>query len=224
MKNIVGVEKRGYIYKGELYEYTEYIKLNKKLGAYREVIIMEEALWVKVYDFSESENLIEKFIEDIVTKEFLTGEDLLFHYDFIKSINKIYVYSIKKGVAVEKVTLGAKNLDIAPVQFKIKNHINSKFRRLRSFIAIAKIRERFYIINVEDGFIINSIVDENIDIIFSELQKYLKINKGIIVDTAISISEENEVKELKNIQYLKIGEIINEKLFKKQKFYTKKIC
>lgn len=223
MKNIVGVEKGRYIYRGEVYEDTGHINLNRKLGSYREVIIMGEALWVKVYSFSENETSIEKFVEDIITKEFLAGEDLLFHYEFIKLENKVYIYSIKKGVAVEKITIGAKNLDIVPVQFKIKELINNKLKKYRNFIAITKIRGIYYLINVEGGLIINGLVNENIDVIFNELPKYININKEIIVDREINIKENNKDEYLKNIQYLKIGEIVDEKLFKKQKFYTKKI-
>lgn len=224
MRDIVGIEKNGYIYKGELYAYTDYLNLNEKLGGYREVVIMGEVLWVKVYNFEENEITIESFIEDLIIKDFLTGEDLLFNYEFIKSESKIYIYSIKKGIAVEKITVGAKSLDVVPVQFKIKEIINNNLKGYRNFLVIAKIRSIYYLINVENGLIINGLVNGNIDIIFKELPKYITNNKEIIVDRLIDMKENNEVKELKNIQYLKIGETINEKLFKKQKFYTKKIC
>lgn len=224
MKSIVGVEKSGYIYKGEVYEHKDNMKLNAKLGGDREVVILGEVLLIKIYNFKESETLIEKFIEENITKDFLSGEDLLFHYEYVKSKNKIYVYSIKKGVEVEKITVGAKKLEIVPVQFKIKELVNNKLKKCRSFISIAKIRGVYYLINVEDGYIINGLVNENIDNIFIEIPKYVNVNKEIVIDITITIEENNEVEELKNIQYLKIGEIINEKLLKKQKFYTKKIC
>ena len=224
MKNIVGVEKQGYIYKGALYDYIDHMKLNEKLGGNREAVIMEEPLLVKVYNFEESKVSLEKFVEDIIIKDFSVGDDLLFHYDFIKGINKIYVYSIKKGIAVEKIAYGANILSVVPIQFKIKDFINNKLKRYRNFISITKIRGIYYLINVEDGFIINGFVNKDIDNVFKELEKYIEINKEVIFDISININEKNRIGDLKEIQYLKIGETINEKLFKKQKFYTKKLC
>lgn len=224
MKNIVGVEKQGYIYKEDLYEYTDHMKLNEKLGGDREVVIMGEPLLVKVYNFEESKVSLEKFVEDIIIKDFSVGDDLLFHYDFIKGINKIYVYSIKKGIAVEKIAYGAKSLSVVPIQFKIKDFINNKLKSYRNFISITKIRGMYYLINVEDGFIINGFVNEEIDNIFKEFPKHIKINKEVIFDRSINVNEKNKIEDLKGIQYLKIGETINEKLFEKQKFYTKKLC
>lgn len=224
IKTIVGVEKFGYIYKGNQYKYNDYMQLNEKLGVDREIVIMGEPLLVKVYNFEKSKSPLDNFVEDIIVKDFSIGEDLLFHYEFIKQLNKIYVYSIKKGVAVEKITVGCKSLNVVPIQFKIKEFINKKFKRYRTFIAIAKIRNIYYLVNVEDGFIINGLVHEDKDIIFNELHKYFKIDKEVILDRSISVDDENKVKELRVIQYLKIGEAINEKIFEKQKFYTKKLC
>lgn len=224
MKNIIGVEKNGYVHKGELYGYTEYMKLNEKLGANREVIIMAEPLLVKVYDFENIKNSLEKFVEDVIIKDFSVGDDLLFHYEYIKRINKLYIYSIKKGDVVEKVTCGTKNISVVPIQFKIKEFINNKLKRCRNFISIIKLRDMYYLINVENGFIINGLVNEEIDNIFYELPKYIKINKEIIFDISIDLNDKKGIEELKEIHYLKIGEGINEQLFKKQKFYTKKLC
>lgn len=223
MGNIVGVEKQGYIYKGEFYEYRDYMNINKKLGRDREIVILGESLLVKVYNFQENKNSLEKFIEEIIIKDFSVGDDLLFHYDFMKGINKVYVYSIKRGIAVEKIIDGGKSISVIPIQFKIKELINNKLKRYRNFIAISKIRDIYYLINVEDGFIINGLVDENIDNVLKELSKYMKINKEVIFDKSININIKKEIEDIKEIQYLKIGETINEKLFKKQKFYTKKL-
>ena len=223
MGNIVGVEKHGYTYRGEFYEYRDYRNLNEKLGSNREIVILGEPLLVKVYNFEENKNSLEKFIEEIIIKDFSVGDDLLFHYDFMKGINKVYVYSIKKGIAVEKIIDGAKSISVIPIQFKIKELINNKLKRYRNFISISKIRDIYYLINVEDGVIINGLVDENIDNAFKELSKYIKINKEVIFDRSINIDMKNEIEDIKEIQYLKIGETINEKLFKKQKFYTKKL-
>lgn len=226
MTNIVAVESDGYTYKGNFYENSQYVNLNKKLGKDREIIIFDESILVKIYNLGENKDSLEKFVEDNIVKDFLIGDDLLFHYDFMKSIDKVYVYSIKKGIAVERVIEGSSSISVVPIQFKIKDFINNKFKRCRNFISITKIRDMYYLINVEDGFIVNGLVNESLDIIFKELSKYMKNNKEIIFDNSINVSDNitSEMKTIKEIQYLKIGEAINEKLFKKQKFYTKKLC
>lgn len=224
MRKVVGLEKAGYIHKGDLYGHTEHIKLNEKLGLEIEVIIMGEPLLIKVYDFENNKISLEKFVEDIIEKDFSFGNDLLFHYEFIKSINKVYIYSIKKGVEVEKVICGAKSVLVAPIQFKIKEFINSKLKKCKNFISITKLRNIYYLINVENNFIINETVNEDIDNILKEIFKHTKFNKEIIFDTSINLSDKEGIEELKDIQYLKIGERLNEQLFKKQKFYTKKLC
>ena len=224
MGNIIGVDRNGYIYKGEFYGYTEYRELVEKLSGNREIVILGESLLVKVYNFEESKNSLEKFVDDIIIKDFSVGNDLLFHYDFMKGINKVYVYSIKKGIAVEKIIEGSKIISVVPVQFKIKELINNKLKRYRNFISISKIRDIYYLINVEDSFIINGVASEDIDNIFREISKYEKVNKEFIFDRSIDVNIENEIKDIKEIQYLKIGESIDENLFKKQKFYTKKLC
>lgn len=224
MKSIVGIEKSEYIYNNDLYEYKDHMKVREKLGMDREIIIMGEPLFVKIYNYEYSKGTVENFVEDIIVKDFLNGDDLLFHYDFIKIKNTIYVYSIKKGLIVENIGIGAKSLSVVPIQFKIIDLINKKLKKYRNFISIAKIRDMYYLTNVEDGSIINGLVSEKLDILLIEIGKYIKINKEIIFDTCIKVNDKNISGELKEIHYLKIGEVINEKLFKKQKFYTKKIC
>lgn len=224
MGKIVSVEKNGYIHEGFHYDYKECGKLIKKLGTNREIVILEESLLVKVYDFEISKNSIEKFVDNIITKDFTTNQDLLFHYDFIKAVNKVYVYSIKKGLVVEKIINGAKNISILPIQFKIKKIINIKLKKYKNFISITKIKDSYYLINVEENFIINGVVNENIDKVLKEFFKYNKVDKAIIFDKSIELDLEDKLQDIKEIKYLKIGELINEKVFKKQKFYTKRLC
>lgn len=223
MKNIIGVEKMGYVYNGESYKNLECIKFIDKLNRDREIIIMGESLLVKEYNVIEIKDSLDKYIEDAIIKDFSLGDDLLFHYEFIKVSSKVYVYSIKKGIAVERVAVGARNISVTPIQFKIKDYIYKKMRSCRNYIAVAKIRDLYYLVSVDQGIIINGFAYDDFENVISELDKYEYSSKDIIIDTDISMIGKSVIKSINEIMYLKIGEVINGKLFKKQKFYAKKI-
>ncbi|MGL5352240.1 MAG: hypothetical protein ACRDA5_02825 [Clostridium sp.] len=223
MKNIIGIEKMGYVFKGESYRNLDCIKFIDKLSADREIIIMGEPLLVKEYNVKENKESLERYIEDAITKDFSLGDDLLFHYEFLKVNNKVYIYSIKKGIAVEKVVIGARSISVTPIQFKVKEYISKKMRSCRNYIAIAKIRDLYYLINVEQGIIINGFVNEEFENIIKELQKYEYCSKEVIIDSNITMVGKSIIQSINEIMYLKIGEVINGKLFEKQKFYTKKL-
>ncbi|MGL5085216.1 MAG: hypothetical protein ACRC68_05790, partial [Clostridium sp.] len=76
---------------------------------------MGESLLIKEYSVKENRDSLERYIEDAITKDFSLGNDLLFHYEFIRGNSKVYIYSIKKGVAVERVVIGARSISVTPI-------------------------------------------------------------------------------------------------------------
>lgn len=223
IKNIIGIEKSGYVFRGEQYKSLEFTKFIDKLHNDREIIIMGEPLLVKDYSITEGKDSLEKYIENSIVKDFSLSDDLLFHYEFMKAKNKIYIYSIKKGISVEKVVEGARNIIVTPIQFKVKEYISKKIKKCKDYIVIANIRELYYLVNVEQGIIINGFVNGDFENVIKELQKYEYTGKEVIIDSNINMIGKDIIKSINEIMYLKIGENINGKLFGKQKFYSKKI-
>lgn len=207
MKDIVVVFKDKYIHKGK--EYFFLSELKKKLTKIfrREIFMMDEDIFIKTYNY-DGKN-IEGFIEEKIQKDFIDNKELLYHYEEDKKSNKVHLYALR-GRKIENIINS--NVKITPIVFLIKDII-IKNTKCNSFIAIVYINKKNYIVFVEEKNLIKYEVLNNI----IEVEKILEnnTNKKIFLDI------NNENLKIKNSENkINILEKINEKIYKKQKFFT----
>lgn len=207
MKDIIVVFKEKYIHKGK--EYFLCSELKKKLIKLfrREIFIMDEEIFIKTYNFNEKN--IEVFVEEKIQKDFIDNKELLYHYEEDKNNNKVYLYALR-GKRIENI-INSK-VKITPIAFLIKD-IVIKNSKCHTFIGIVDISESFYIIFVEEKNLIKYEV-------VSDLRKIEEILENNI-EKSIFIDIKNENLKMKNLDNkINILEKINEKIYKKQKFFT----
>ncbi|MBX7385213.1 hypothetical protein K4H63_00270 [Clostridium chauvoei] len=143
---------------------------------------------------------------------------MLFHYEYFKKNNLVYIYSIKRGLTVEKLSKDAKKLKVIPIQFLIKDLINRKFKKYKDIISITKFRDIYYLTSIKNKMIVDcDILDINKDI--NDILVSYGSNNLIVLDD--DIKEKIDTSKFKLINFLKIGEIIDERIYKKQRLYTK---
>ena len=77
---------------------------------------------------------------------------------------------------------GAKDLIIEPIQFKVKKSVLKKIRKHKNILVFYKIRRLNHLINLEDGFIIDALITENIEEINKYIDERRKSDYILVVD------------------------------------------
>ena len=202
MKDIVVVFRDRYVHKGK--EYFSYSELRKILSKFlkREIFIMDEDIFIKIYSFNEKN--IDIFIEEKIQKDFIDNKELLYHYEEDKKNKKVYLYALR-GSKIE--SLISSKVKITPIIFLIKDII-IKNSKCNNFIGIVNINEKFYIIFVEEKKLIKyEVINDS-----KKIEEFLGNNadKRIFID----INNQNfEIEQSEN--KINILERINEKIYKK---------
>ncbi|WP_418222516.1 hypothetical protein [Clostridium isatidis] len=205
MESIIGIIKDRYIFKGEEYSTLNLRDLLDKLNKNRKIIIFDENILIKKYKF-EGKNL-EKFIDDKIKDEFSNREELLFHYEYIKKENIVFLYSTK-NILSKELYKNVRTLEINPIQFWIKNYLCKNYK-IKDYLAILKFNNNYYLIDVAQGIVVNSFLYSHLDELKKKINEDNK-NKIIVIDSLVS-----ELKFNKDFIVGKAGEVLYEKIYKK---------
>lgn len=177
----------------------------------RNIVIINEELFIKTIDLEEKE--INKEINKFIIKSFGEDKDYLFHTIITKDRKRALIYVIKAGNRVDKLCEGAKNIKVIPIQFIIKDKLKKIIKETR-WVAIIYIFKKYYILDYNDNFIINSYIEDNI---YNIDKQILKLDK----EKPIYISKNINMKELsKDNKYLIIKEEVKESDIFNKKFLT----
>lgn len=182
------------------------------------IVILEEELCLKKFDNNAKKFQQEKFVDSLIEKEFPQNGDIL--YDYEKKNNVIVIYYIRGAKRIERLAEGAKKIEVKPIQLIIKEAMRKELKaNNNSGRVLIKINEYYYYISFEAGIFDHCKVKENKASIINEI--YDDINgKEIFVDkSAIDVLLAND--NLKIIE-IDIGSLINETIYEKQKFYSRK--
>ena len=118
-KSIVIIKKNLFIYNGEEYDFDKVNEMNNLLKSNLKIIILEEELYVKQFKSEIKRNKIYDFIDYKISNDFPQNGDIL--YDFEKNNNIIAIYYIKGAKRIEKISEIAKNIEVKPIQFIVKD-------------------------------------------------------------------------------------------------------
>jgi hypothetical protein len=218
-KSIILINKNSYIYNGEEYDFDKFDEINNSLKSNIKIVILEEELYVKQFNVNMKRRKIYEFIDYKINNDFPQNGDIL--YDFEKNNNTIAIYSIKGAKRIEKIAKNAKKLEVKPIQFIIKDTMGKILRNnpLTCKVLI-KYNEYYYYTSFKEGLYDYGFATENKDIVLNTLLKTQNFGEIYVDDdTANLISLNNKFKIIK----ITIGELINERIYKKQKFYTRKV-
>lgn len=209
MKDIIVSTKDDFIFKNKLYDEIAIKSVVKKEI---DLFIFEENILIKEFENIKKDK--EAVVEKIVREEFGDENDILIHYEHDKKRKKLYLYSMGNGRRVKNIINEAKDLRIKPIQFYIKELVESKVKKLRNYIIIIELREIIYSLYIKENFIIKSFMKNKNDFILSDELNDLETGSTVIMSKEVEDIIPEEIKYKLHIIYLEIGEIINEKVFK----------
>lgn len=219
-KAVILMKKNYFIYNDHEYDYDEISEVSHLLKSKLKLIILEEELYGREFTSNISkESQIYKFVEYKINNDFIQNGDVL--YDFQKRNNIISIYYIRGAKRIEKLSETTKELEVKPIQFVVKD-VMIEVLKTEGFNCnvLLKFLECYYYMVFKNGLFISGFVNEEIDLIFSKIEEDNELEE-IYVD----YNMEENLFNSKKIKLIKInlGELINEKIYKKQKFYTRKV-
>lgn len=214
---------RGYFkYNEEEYLNEEFYKIKDKLKHKLEVIILEENLNIVSFNIKLKKNKISTFVDKSIEKNILQNGDVLYHYDYNKKSNSLYIYYIKGGKKINNFIDNIKKLEVIPIQFFIMSVVRNKFRIKDKIIHILfKINNYYYYIVAEGKIIKLSFIEENKEEILKNIKMSEEYSK-LYIDNNI-LNELLEIKKDITVINFDMIQGIYEKIRKKQKFYTRRI-
>lgn len=163
------------------YDYNTFKTLLETIDKKRRITIYSEKIFIKKYRYPEEKIKIDKYIDNKVTEDFSDKSNLLFHHEIEKNKRYIYVYSIRND-NIKMLFQGAKDLIIEPIQFKVRKNVLKKIRKHKNILVFYKIRRLNHLINLEDGFIIDALITENVEEINKYINERRKSDYILVVD------------------------------------------
>lgn len=217
-KSTVIIKKNLFIYNGEEYDFDKVNEINNLLKANLKMVILEEELYVKQFKSDIKSKRMYEFIDYKINNDFPQNGDIL--YDFEKNNNIIAIYYIKGAKRVEKISAIAKNIEIIPIQFIVKD-VMIKVLKTNNFNCkvFIKFNEYYYYIIFKEGLFYCGFVEKDEEIILDKIIKNNGFGEIYIDNSMRDLSLENKFKIIK----INIGELINEKIYEKQRLYSRKI-
>ena len=218
-KGVVIIKKNFFIYNGEQYDFDRINEISNSLKSNLKIIILEEELYVKQFTSKVKRNQLYQFVEYEINNDLMQNGDIL--YDFEKSNNIINIYYIKGAKRIEKLSEKANNIEVKPIQFIVKD-IMRKVLKNQSFTCriLLKYQEYYYYISFRNGLFYNGFVNEDKGLVVSKIIENNDLGE-IYFD--YSIEDNLFLMDKLKIIKIKLGELINEKIYEKQRFYSRKV-
>lgn len=220
-KSIILIKRNSFILNGEEYDFERINEIKHTIKSNTKIIILEEELYVKQFANKIKKRKIYDFINFKIINEFPQNGDLLYDYKISKNNNIISIYSIRGAKRIGKLVEDAKDIEVKPIQFLIKDIlINiSKNKNVTAKILI-KYQNVYYYISFEEGLFSYGFIENN----KSQVLDRILLNSGfgdmyVDEDTVEIISSENKINPLK----INLGELINEKIYEKQRVYSRRV-
>lgn len=218
-KGVVIIKKNFFIYNGEEYDFDRINEIRNSLKPNLKIIILEEELYAKQFTSKVKRNKIYQFVEYKINNDLMQNGDIL--YDFEKSNNIINIYYIKGAKRIEKLSENANNIEVKPIQFIVKD-IMRKVLNNQNFTCriLLKYQEYYYYISFENGLFYNGFVNEDKELVVNKM-----VENSDLGEIYFDYSVEDDLFFLDKFEITKInlGELINEKIYEKQRFYSRKI-
>lgn len=218
-KAVVLMKKNSFIYNGEEYVFDRISEVNHLFKSDLKIIILEEELHAKQFANNIEGNQIYKFVEHKINNDFMQNGDIL--YDFQKGNNIIAIYYIKGAKRIEKLSEVAGDLEVKPIQFVAKE-VMEKVLNNENFTCslLVKFQECYYYMTFKNGLFYSGFVNEERNLIFNKI-----IEDNELEEIYFDYNIEENLFVSKKVKLIKInlGELINEKIYEKQRFYTRKI-
>ena len=209
MRDVIICTKDKFLFKDKSYDEISIKKIIKKEI---DLFIIEENILVKTFENINkvNENIVSKLVKD----EFGDKINILMHYEHDRKRKKLYLYSIGNESKVNFISKSLKELNVLPIQFYIKRIVENKVKKFNEYIIITRIREVIYCLDIHNGFVVKSRVENIENFILNYNFDDIEIGKSIVINSSDKNLIPKDFQCKLNIIELDIGEKINEKIFK----------
>lgn len=217
-KSIVLIKRNSFILEGEEYNFDKINEIKCIIKNNIKIIVLEEELCVKQFIYKIRKRKIYDFIILKIASDFPQNGDLLYDYMLTKKNKVISIYSIRGAKRISKLVEGAKNIEIKPIQFLIKEILVSILKN-KNFTAkiLMKYNEVYYYISFKEGLFNYGFVEITQSLVLDKILICNEYGDMYVDEESVNIiSSENKINPFK----INIKELINEKIFEKQRFYS----
>ncbi|AGX43674.1 hypothetical protein [Clostridium saccharobutylicum] len=210
-KSITILKRNSFIHKNKEYEFDRIDEIINSLKKDRKIIILEEELYAKHFDFKEKNRFkINHFVDEKIKNEFPQNGDIVYDYD--KKGNVISIYSMKGGERINKISEGAKNIDVIPIQFIIKEVMIKTFNnKILNCNILTNFNGCYYYISFKNGLYYCGFVEKSKEMIFNKIVENHDIAK-IYID---NISQYEFLEQKYQIIKMNMGDLINDRIYEK---------
>lgn len=210
-KSITILKRNSFIHKNKEYDFDRIDEIINSFKKDRKIIILEEELYAKHFDFKEKNRFkINHFVDEKIRNEFPQNGDIV--YDYEKKGNIISIYSMKGGERINKISEGAKNIGVIPIQFVIKEVMIKKFNnKILDYNILINFKGCYYYISFKSGLYYCGFVEKNKEMIFNKIVENQDIAK-IYID---NISEYEFLEQKYQIIKVNMGDLINDRIYEK---------
>lgn len=230
-KSIIYIKKQSFIYKNKEYLLNQYKELNKIIKKNKEFIILEEELYSRYFKKSLKKSHIYEYVEFKLKKEFYNNNDILYHYEYDTKTCEIVIHSIKGGKKIQLISNECDEIKVIPIQFIIKNTFMEILKEEKfNFNCVVYFLENYYYIDILDGKFYRTFVEKNIDSLVNRIGDFGKFNgkneKKFYVDSNLSHKDMVVLKNIKKeitVIHINCEDLLNEKIYKKQKLCSNRI-
>ena len=220
-KSIIIIKKNSFIFNEEEYDFDKVDSIIHLLKSNLKIIILEEDLYIKQFTNKLKKRKIYEIVNYKINNDFPQNGDILYDYEFKKKSNIICIYSIRGAKRIEKLSDTAKNIEIKPIQFIIKDIMKKYFKNdIFTCEVLIKFNECYYYISFKEGLFYYGFVEKDIIAISDKIIENNNLREIYVDSSIIDFSYlDNKIKIIK----MNIGELINEKVYEKQRFHSRKI-
>ena len=123
------VKQNSYLYKNDEYDFY---KLSDTINLYNskmKIIILEEPLYIKIFKINKNIRKISEFIQEKIENIFPQNGDILYDYEKLNSEGVVSIYSIKGKKKIEKLISNAKDIQVIPIQFFMREVMMKKMKK-----------------------------------------------------------------------------------------------
>lgn len=194
-------------------DYSSVLEIESKLKDNNTVVLFDNELFIHEYEKVVNIEKMNKVIDEQIKEDILITEDTLLHYEYNKKSEKLYVYYTRGGFTLNKIAEKSKKLKVRPIEFYIRDIVKRRVSFNKNYNILCRVINRLYFINIEEDILKQSKVYNNLEeISMNDLE-----GKLLILDKYIEEFRYDNIK----IKQIKIGEIIDAKLFNKKRLFAK---
>ena len=205
------VKQHSYLYKNDEYDFY---KLSDTINLYNskmKIIILEEPLYIKIFKINKNIRKISEFIQDKIDNIFPQNGDILYDYEKLNSEGVISIYSIKGKRKIEKLITNAKDIQVVPIQFFMREVMMKKMKNKKLTCGVIfQIDKNYYYVYIKKGLIADNYISGNLDEIIDKINAQ-QIESQVYIDDCISDINIHK----SHIKFIKINikEQMHEKLY-----------